>query len=375
MISSSHNIQSGDGKRGFTIVELLVASAVTMVIAVIMIGLISNILSGWTRLSGSLSTGSQARLVLELMAEDLQNSFYEADGNIWLAATVLHDDGVDLGTVGNSQAWSTDQQNVVTRKPLQDSFDFLRLLPDSDGVNNESPAPFDAQTMAWRYGAGGTWLRFFTAAAAASGPGGSSRDQLPRAVAYQIVRRPITTAPDSEIRYMLYRSTVSAENTMETGYHLGHNVLTNPTLFPPTGLYYKPVAGSGTIDDPGPGTPGTITRPRRDAVIANDVIDFGVRFYVRDSVGNLDLVFPVVSKPTLGSPDRHYFAGLLPNGVENPLPDVADIFIRLLTPEGAKLIRNHEALPSGMNPTSTWWEIAEAHSQIFVRRVQLRSSR
>jgi type II secretory pathway pseudopilin PulG len=375
ILKSNSRIRRFDNK-GFTIVELLVASAVTMVIATIMIALMSNILSSWGRLSGTLTTGSQARLVLEVLAEDLQSAYYENDGNIWLAASILHDAGPGLGTVNNSGDWSTDQQNPQTQKPIQTDSRYLRLLPEYSGwpsVSGQPDAPFNATTMPWRYGAGGTWLRFITAGPDPSG------EQLPRAVSYQIIRRPVTVAPDAEIRYMFYRSAVSAEETLQSGYHLGHDDPKLPPKFPLSRSepYYDSETSPGHLFDPSAGDPTTITRPRREAVIANDVIDFGVRFYIRDQAsGLLDLIFPYPgsSGPSAG-PDRHYFAGqIIPGSPLEiiPMPDVADVFIRVLTPEGAKLIRNHEALPAGVNPPDEWWEIAEAHSQVFVRRVQLR---
>src|SRR5690625_174735 len=127
MMFSQHTINGNRSENaGFTIIELLVASAVTAVIAVIMDTMISSILTSWGRLSGTLSTGSEARLVLDIMAEDLQSAYYRNDGNVWLAATILHGSGLD-GT-GNSGVWSIEHQNHP--KPTGNGPDYLRVLPD-----------------------------------------------------------------------------------------------------------------------------------------------------------------------------------------------------------------------------------------------------
>lgn len=392
MISKRKGYSCWADSRGFTVVELLVASAVTIVISLIMIAMISNVLTAWARLSGMLHTQSQARLVMEVMMEDLQAAYFQNDGNVWLAASVLH--GTDA--TQPDRGWMP-VQNSQWEKPTQEGDPaYLRLLPEfpltaPDPPSNPNDPPdgaFNAETMPWRYGTGGTWLRFFTMGSDPSG------DQMVRAVAYQIVRRPVTSAPSAEVRYMLYRSAVSANETISAGYHLG--TIPAAGSFPPTpadlygidvtagtppNSYYDADTTAGHNGDPTAGEPGVIRRPPPSTLIANDVIDFGVRLYQRDpATGQLLLLFPTRSFPPLqasgvaSSGGRHYFAGERnANGdLISPFPDVMDVFIRVLTPEGVKEIQNYENLPTGATASRTWWEIAEEHSQVFVRRVQLR---
>ena len=47
--------------------------------------------------------------------------------------------------------------------------------------------------------------------------------------------------------------------------------------------------------------------------------------------------------------------------------------IRVLTDEGARLIADYEAgrlvPPAGETPADYWWALAEAHSEVFTRRI------
>src|SRR5690606_31940771 len=98
--------------------------------------------------------------------------------------------------------------------------------------------------------------------------------QLPRAVSYQIVRRPITASPDAEIRYMLYRTAANAQSTLSVGYHLGNFSTASPptsadlynvniNLNPPVGnpYYQSSPAASTANGDPAYGSPESIRRP------------------------------------------------------------------------------------------------------------------
>lgn len=80
-------------KSGFTIIELLVATAVTAILAGLMIAMVSSVLSAWNRTSSSLRTNNDAKIVFDLLTEDLQGAVYRTDGKAWLAVDVLHQGG------------------------------------------------------------------------------------------------------------------------------------------------------------------------------------------------------------------------------------------------------------------------------------------
>jgi len=119
------------------------------------------------------------------------------------------------------------------------------------------------------------------------------------------------------------------------------------------------------------------------------VIDFGVRLWARDAAGTLAIVFPR-SANNLG------FAATVRNGLStfppvwgtNPalppavasahaypaaemtygFPEAAEVFVRVLTEEGAREI---EAVESGRSSGRTWWEIALAHSYVYTQWIPI----
>lgn len=136
---------------------------------------------------------------------------------------------------------------------------------------------------------------------------------------------------------------------------------------------YNTTAGGGNIGDA-----GTVRRPRRDLLLANEVIDFGVRFYRTSAVagGARQLLFPT------GNDNRGFAAttdtsALPPNpavtagAMSYGFPTEAEVFVRVLTEEGARQI---EALEQGRLVGPSWWEIALAHSVVLTRRVELEAS-
>ena len=131
----------------------------------------------------------------------------------------------------------------------------------------------------------GVWLRFFTTKPDTN----ASADDLsaPVAVGYQLIRQHVTSSAASEQRYLLFRSEVrrtrtsgGAPGTFEAGYNL------DPAASPAT-PYLSPNATAGD--------PGNLLRAPLGSVLADNVIDFGVRLYVREA-GGLRLIFP--ARPT-----------------------------------------------------------------------------
>lgn len=328
----SSNFQYPYGKRdrsGFTIIELLVATAVTALLAGILLIMTNSVLNAWTRTSGNLSANGQAQLVFSMIREDLQASVYRRDLGVWMAVEILED-----RTAISNREWTVSSASG-------------QYKPDGNLSNNRGR---DLRFTETRYGLGGAWLRFFTAA-----------EGEPRAVAYQLARRHVTGEPDdatnpAEVRYMLYRSYMSAKDTFELGYNLDSN---------PFPLHPAPSAGYA---DP-TNNLNTLTVPPRAEMIASNVIDFGIRLHSRNGT-LLDPVFPV-SAATLEWDENHleYLAYGTPT---EPFPDVVDVMVRILTEEGARQIENleEERIPVDSGGfQETWWRIAEEHSEVFTQRI------
>lgn len=370
---------------GFTVLELLVAAVITAVLGGFLVVIISNVSSTWTRTSGRLSADAQARSVLDQLAMDLQGAMFRDDGNVWLAASVLD-------TTANSGLWQPAFRNP---KPAG--------APRSLAMT--APNLADA-----RYGHAGVWLRFFTTRRGVNSATNTTTTlattSAPVAVSYQLVRRYTATNPANTASqaYLLHRSEVrpaalvagatSRPGVLESGY----NIITGAAY---TTANVATNNASVTGDPRTIRTPGTATGTRNlDSVVADNVIDFGIRCYVRDtaSPGGLRVVFPASIQNTLDGPTtilvnaatsnlRSSLPSNLPTTDPNfsalynqVFPDVVDVMIRILSEDGARLIDNMEKnqtpaptapVKYNSNAQQWWWGVAQENSRVYTRRILL----
>jgi prepilin-type N-terminal cleavage/methylation domain-containing protein len=331
----------GSFRRGFTIVEVLVAVGITAVLAAFMVSIVSNVSSFWGRTSGRISAEAQGRFILDQITLDLQSALYRDDGNTWLAATVL-------GNTNNTGLWNTTGATASGLKPANAAGSLQGIA-----TANLSDA---------RFGIGGTWLRFFTVKRGSNAS--LTAASAPVAVAYQIVRRATSgnEARSTDRRYLLHRSEVRPTNastarvgTLESGFNI-------------TATAYAPTSNTATVNDP-----AEIRYPTINSVVAENVIDLGVRFYVRDTSTptGLRTVFPLSNTALT-------YAAKSPSSVADAtdaFPDVIDVMVRVLTDEGARVLAGYEAspqkitVPQGVTAQAYWWQLALANSQVFTRRI------
>ena len=80
-------MKSPGRRNGFTLLELLVAVAITLLLAGIMLAVTTITLGLWRRTQDNFSSGTTAKLALDLLERDLQSAIHRADGrgNVWLA--------------------------------------------------------------------------------------------------------------------------------------------------------------------------------------------------------------------------------------------------------------------------------------------------
>jgi type II secretory pathway pseudopilin PulG len=346
---------------GFTLVELLLAATLTALLAALVLATVAGVMSHWNRTEGRLSAAADARLGLDQLAQDLQAAVFRADGNVWLAAAVLPDASLSGQWHGASAATQGKPGNTHS------------------GTLNLAASAVNAS----RFGVAGVWLRFFTTK---TDTNASAADlSAPVAVGYQIIRQNVTSSATAEQRYMLFRAEVrrtktagGAAGTFEAGYDL------DPAAAPAT-AYMTPNATAGD--------PGNLGRPPLGSALVDNVIDFGVRLYVREG-GNLRIVFPAAPAPLGGAPAGGTSTAAVPPSSETQhlarsasrasndyyrhvFPEVADVMIRVLDGEGARLLAAYEAgrlhPPAGVSAADYWWMLAEAHSQVFTRRVAISS--
>jgi type II secretory pathway pseudopilin PulG len=355
-------------RGGFTIIELLVAVGVTALLVSLMVAITINILNAWNRSSGVLATNATARLVLDQVSQDLSGAIMRRDGNVWLAATVQGNPGGafpdGFANVGNRN-WSSS------------------LKPDAGGAS-QSLILGEGSSEELRFGKLGVWLRFFTVQPDSNSLDGSGVPQLqntsaPRAVAYQIVRRNLGSNAAPQFSYQLFRSevrpfhsTTGASQDRST-FGIGYD------LYSLTANGYNHTATLNEKDA------SNIRNPNIAQLIANDVVDFGIRLFERDSNGVIREVFPVdrrVGSPTVPTSVPVSFAATsnttrtlaLANAPESApvygFPTEAEIILRVLTPEGVRLI---QALESGVATfADSWWDIVNKHSQVYTRRVEIK---
>lgn len=322
--------------RAFTLLELLVSVVLTLALAAMMLMVTAGTLSFWRRAQDGFTTGAQAKLALDFLERDFQSTQFRPDGSTtWLAVTVGNTPASVAG-----RGW----QIVERMKPASD--ESLRLAPGAGGDS--------AATIAEaRFGLTGAWVRMIASNVESTGT-------LPIAVSYQLVRRPVsganlTTSNPAEVRYTLFRSAVSASETLATGNDLLSGYGGNQEASPP-------VRTAASLTNPSTAS---------DALLGN-VVDFGVWLYVRAPDGSLRRVFPADAS------DLAHF-GREGEGAADAtrFPQVADILIRVLSHEGARQIAALEqgviARPANhANNAAWWWAVVEEYSQVYVRRVELR---
>lgn len=345
-------------RGGFTIVEVTVAVAITAILAGFIVAALTSVSGFWSRTSGKLSAEAQARYVLEQLTLDLQGALYRDDGNTWLAATIL-------GNTTNTGLWNTSETTANGLKPNNAGGSLL-----GTATGNLADA---------RFGQGGTWLRFFTTKRGSNPTNPTATTtatstSAPVAVAYQIIRRATTAAAaNRDRRYLLHRSEVRPSA-------IPGNAARNGTLqagFNITAAAYQPTSNTAQVNDP-----AEIRFPTLNSVIAENVIDLGVRMYVY--VPNAETGTPELTRifPTTGTDTAH--AATLPPRIANAdgsyeqcFPEVIDVMVRVLTDEGARLIAGYEAspqritTPQGRTAQQYWWDLALANSQVFTRRIVL----
>lgn len=356
------------GHAAFTLLELLVAATITVLIAGFIAVIVRNVSVTWTRSSNRLGTDAQARIILDQLQLDLQGAIFRDDGNTWMAINVLND-------IGNSTLW--DNFNAVPARTKPAGNLSLQMTP---------PNIADA-----RFGRAGVWLRFFTTSRGAN----TRTDTLsaPVAVGYQIVRRPTavnTQAASVPRAYLLHRAEVRPTATtagsvrpgvLETGYDI--------TATAYGGASTGTNSGAITGDPRSIRVPGSNSVPRNlDSVLGDNVIDFGVRCYVRDAAapGGLRLVFPAENDTgRLSNRANRQLRGRLPASTpadvdtyNQVFPDVIDVMVRILTDEGAAQIASIERtqnpapqppLKYNRNIQRWWWGVAQENSRVYTRRI------
>ena len=375
-------------KRGFTVLELLVAISVTALLAAMLFNITTQVSKTQAQSSADLETNQIAQYILDRIQEDLQCAIYQNDGNLWTAATILT--RVDDRPGISYDSWS----NKFLEKPKPEELS-LRINQSHFQSQNVPMTP-NAQANKQgkieesRFGVRGVWLRFFTQAPELDPEAKSSGGA--RAVSYQIVRHGLLGDSNTAMpRYQLFRSDVSDENTIKAGFN---HIPMFPSKLNNLGNVQLDSIYGEKSDQNGYRTAETIHNPiiqNADTIsptafsIAANVVDFGIRAYVmknnRHGTGYLKQIFP--DKDSTSDSDYEFLASSHPayrlddDPDMNAFPHVVDIMVRILTSEGASALASFErgAFPTPSNfdgdDAAYWWEIVEKNSEVFTRRIRI----
>jgi hypothetical protein len=353
-------------RSGFTVIEVLVAAGITAMLAGFIAVIVQSVSVVWLRSGNKLGADAQARIVLDQLQLDLQSARYRDDGNAWFAADVLNN-------TGNSGLW---QAAVRNPKP-----------PTNLSLQMTAPDIANA-----RFGVAGVWLRFFTSSRGTNNASNAATISAPVAVGYQLIRRFTATNPANlNTAYLLHRTEVRPGATgagtavrpgvIESGYDI-------------TNAAYSGTTSTGNNNGSNAADPRAIRTPGGarvlDAVIADNVIDFGVRCYVRDASqpGGLRLIFPANGNGALSNATNAPLRSTLPSNTPKTIanydhltlfPDVIDVMVRVLTDQGAALIASMEGPLQGAavpvpakynnNAQEWWWGVAQENSRVYTRRI------
>ena len=71
-------------RRGFTLIEIMVATVIMVILVGFFIKITTDVLKVWNRSVGKLSSSAEARIAMELITSDLENSLSRNNGQQWL---------------------------------------------------------------------------------------------------------------------------------------------------------------------------------------------------------------------------------------------------------------------------------------------------
>lgn len=367
-------------RGGFSLIEIVVATAITLLLATLLMSVTAGMLSAWNRSRGKLSSSNQAKLCLDQLANDLESLVMRADGNVWFAASVT---GTQPHPGGDAAMIPQASYSNTTGNRCKPS------------VGSYSVTPISGNILDMRFGHVGVWLRFF-----ANQPSANSsiaNVSTVRAISYQLAHVPVGDNVGAGRRYFAFRSAVRPTLIDEdSGAILSEDAGATRSVFT-TG--YNIVGGNAyndlSLPDPGssPAAPARIRRPDKRTIIGNDIIDLGVRIFTRNGGGFLVERFPVdreVSSTTRVQtflattnasvePFGTVTAPTGANGIARGFPAVIEIMVRVLSDEGVQRIRaleeNEISPPGGMgNFDSYWWELADTYSTYYTRRIEIKAS-
>lgn len=301
-------------QAGFTLIELVTATAIAAGLAVVMLALGGRALDLAGRTMDDMRMAQTAQRVFDQLAEDLDGLAIRNDGRASLTAGFASPDEF-------SGVW------VAGGKPLDQS---LQLGDPAIANDRFGVASAGLKLLTWRAGSD---VR-------------SMDSPAPVAVSYQLIHRPLTASSPRAV-YLFYRASATPRATLDAGLDL---------MAP---AYRTPAEQNGAA--------GNLASPLRRQVLAENVIDFGLRLFTRQVSPDGEIKLIEIF-PDGGAVPNYRF----PPVAQSPVvlaPRVADVMLRVLSDRGARELAARETQLSA----AEWWQLALRHSRVFTRRIALRA--
>lgn len=121
-MKTQNNYNSKKSKSAFTLIEIMVATAIMIVLVGLVIQITSEVLKVWNRSSGKLSANAEARIVMEMLTQDLETAVFRNNGMRWMEA--------ETKTIPSVAGYQPQTINLLFFSPALD-----RPQEDNSGVS------------------------------------------------------------------------------------------------------------------------------------------------------------------------------------------------------------------------------------------------
>lgn len=131
-------------RRGFTLIEVLAATGIMAVVILVVLSLTTNVLTHWNRSTGKLSSNYEARVALDILANDLESLVMRNRPFCWIQVDYVEP---DHGSISYANAIPEMPQMYFMAR-VEDRPRFTS--DDDDGDGQPDPIYGDICTVAYR---------------------------------------------------------------------------------------------------------------------------------------------------------------------------------------------------------------------------------
>ncbi|MFU8848829.1 MAG: type II secretion system protein J [Opitutales bacterium] len=138
-------ISSARNRRAFTLIEVMVAAAITIVMVGLVIQITGEVLKLWNRSMGKLSANAEARMAMELLTSDLEMAVLVNNGQQWLRVETNVTDSPIVGQTVALKLFTTAMDRQANQAGNISAVSYrLAEAPAYDGAKEDSFVLFRA---------------------------------------------------------------------------------------------------------------------------------------------------------------------------------------------------------------------------------------